>query len=589
MSTFKQIVLAFLLPLYLFYPTAAQDSATAQRTSLTITASASADRVRITAPASIVQMHVEVFAAGGEKLFDQEIRGGNVFDWHLQDGQAQRLAPGTYVCVVTAKSVSGKLTQRIGSVQIGENSVSVRPAAAQQLSAQQTQTIGPVEDDSSWTIPGSDEQQTATVIAHDGADGQMIRGRGALTFRIGNFFSGIDTEQMRLTEAGNLGIGTSDPRSRLDVAGTIRAERYLVVRPKLSGAEKTATNSVSADAVDPGQSLISGSGTQDRIAKWTDNAGTLGDSGITETGGLVGIGTTTPDSKLVVSSNSASLPPAVSIARFAAADGVQTAVFADAFGTNPLFNVRRANGTAAAPSAVQANQLLGVIGASGYGASAYMGTRARVGFFASENWTNTANGTYLTFNTTSNGAAVGGGIERMRVDSVGRVGIGTPTPGSLLDVAGDINVTGNAVIGGNIAAKYQDVAEWVQARKPIAPGTLVILDSALANAVVASGRAYDTHVAGVISPRPGLVLGEAGAGKVLVATTGRVKVMVDATRHPIQIGDLLVTSDKPGVAMKSLPIKVRGVLIHRPGTIVGKALEPLAKGQGSILVLLSLQ
>ena len=318
--TFASMLLAALLATTAFGQEI--NSTQAQKSSLTITANAAGERVRITAPASIVQMHIEVYAATGQRVFDNEVRGGNVFDWHLQDGQAQRLAPGAYVCVVTAKSVSGKLTQRIGAVQIGENSVSVRPAAAQQLSAQQTQTIGPVEDDSSWTTPGSDEQQTATVIAHDGIDGQMIRGRGALSFRIGNFFSGIDTEQMRLTEAGNLGIGTSDPHSRLEVAGTIRAERFLVVKPKPAGAEKTATNSLSADAVDPGQSLISGSGTQDRIAKWIDNAGTLGDSGIIETGGLVGIGTTTPDSKLVVSSNSATLPPAVSIARFAAADGV---------------------------------------------------------------------------------------------------------------------------------------------------------------------------------------------------------------------------------------------------------------------------
>ena len=51
------------------------------------------------------------------KSADEEIRGGNVFDWHLQDGQAQRLAPGAYVCVVTAKSISGKLTQKIGTVR----------------------------------------------------------------------------------------------------------------------------------------------------------------------------------------------------------------------------------------------------------------------------------------------------------------------------------------------------------------------------------------------------------------------------------------------------------------------------------------
>jgi hypothetical protein len=433
MSAFKQIVLAFLLALYLFYPTAAQDSAAPQRSFPTITAAASGERVRITAPASIVQMHLEVYAASGEKLFDQEIRGGNVFDWHLQDGQGQRLAAGSYVCVVTAKSISGKLTQKIGTLNVAEKSVSVQPASSSQLSAVQAQTIGPVEDNSSWTIAGN-EPETTTVIAHDGTDGQMIRGRGALSFRIGNFFSGSDTEQMRLTEAGRLGIGTSDPQTTLDVAGTIRAQRFLVVKPKSARADKTASNTPTADAVDPGQSLISGTGTQDRVAKWIDNSGTLGDSSITDTGGFVGIGTTTPGSKLVVSANSATLPPATGVARFADADGVQTSVFADAFGTNPIFNVRRANGTAASPSAVQASQVLGVIGASGYGASAYMGTRARVGFFASENWTNTANGTFLTFNTTADGAATPGGSERMRIDNFGNVGIGTTATSSTLAV-----------------------------------------------------------------------------------------------------------------------------------------------------------
>ena len=36
-------------------------------------------------------------------------------------------------------------------------------------------------------------------------------------------------------------------------------------------------------------------------------------------------------------------------------------------------------------------------------------------------------------------------------------------------------------------------------------------------------------------------------------------------------------------------IDVGGARIHRPGTLLGKALEPLAKGTGEILVLLSLQ
>jgi hypothetical protein len=165
----------------------------------------------------------------------------------------------------------------------------------------------------------------------------------------------------------------------------------------------------------------------------------------------------------------------------------------------------------------------------------------------------------------------------------GKVGVGTAAPATALHVIGDVTVSGN------ISAKYQDVAEWVPTTQQLAAGTVVVLDTARDNHVVASGAPYDTRVAGVISARPGLSLGEAGEGRVLVATTGRVKVRVDATRGAIRIGDLIVTSDVAGVAMRSEPVSFGGVAMHRPGTIIGKALESLAGGTGEILVLLSLQ
>lgn len=193
-------------------------------------------------------------------------------------------------------------------------------------------------------------------------------------------------------------------------------------------------------------------------------------------------------------------------------------------------------------------------------------------------------------------AATGGGVSSQWVSNgnsifynLGNVGIGTVNPPTRLHVIGDGRFTGNLTVDGNIAAKYQDLAEWVPATEQFSAGTVVILDPAKSNQITSSTTSYDTRVAGIVSENPGITLGEKGTGKVLVATTGRVRVKVDTVNGPIRIGDLLVTSEREGYAMKSLPLEIGGARLHRPGTLIGKALEALDHGTGEILLLLSLQ
>jgi hypothetical protein len=201
----------------------------------------------------------------------------------------------------------------------------------------------------------------------------------------------------------------------------------------------------------------------------------------------------------------------------------------------------------------------------------------------------TYGGSVIRFLTNAQTSSPSSAVERMRIDRSGNVGIGTLDPQFTLDVTGNARFTGSINASSVIGAVYQDLAEWVPASGDVPPGTVVILNSEKSNEVMPSTRSYDTRVAGVVSERPGLLLGQEGASKAKIATTGRVKVRVDATKHAIHVGDLLVTGDRPGTAMVSMPLDLGGVKIHRPGTLIGKALEPLPAGEGEILVLLSLQ
>jgi hypothetical protein len=390
-----------------------------------------------------------------------------------------------------------------------------------------------------------------------------------------------------------VGINQPSPTHKLDVGGLINSNQGLCI----AGDCKTAWSQVGG-----------GGGS----SQWT----TTGASIYYQSGG-VGIGTQTPGYQLDVLSNSQWA------ARFKKTDATHGGILIDsAAGYNPNLGLS-VNGTIKwymNSNVAQSDSLqfwestggnprftLTQAGNVGIGTATpsyklhvvESGSNSFAARFDQTNGT-ASNGLYIKTQTSSSGDTAlhvqssNGATELISARNNGNVGIGTATPTERLHVAGNGKVTGNLTVegtveGGNIKAKYQDLAEWVPATEQLSAGTVVVLDATKSNHVVSSAAAYDTRVAGVISAQPGITLGEGGEGKVLVATTGRVRVKVDASRGPIQIGDLLVTSDIAGVAMKSEAVEFAGRKMHMPGTIIGKALEPLAKGRGEMLVLLSLQ
>lgn len=164
-------------------------------------------------------------------------------------------------------------------------------------------------------------------------------------------------------------------------------------------------------------------------------------NGVSGNGGLPQIG--------YFSLNSAAsgpTPQATTVLQGVGADAANVRAELDSFGGIPILTLRRADGTKAAPTAVQSTEELGSVNFWGYGTSAYSATAsARLSGYATENWSTTAHGTKIIFSTTPNTSITLTDVAQIDQD-------GTFSIGAILANDSSLGVTGQAAAqGGDIA------------------------------------------------------------------------------------------------------------------------------------------
>ena len=242
MSLTARIALSLLLTLSPFVNLIAQEStANRQTPAPMLTATASGNSVRYVSMGEVHQTRLQVFSTEGAQVFDSGPRLGNLIDWQLNDQQGSVLSDGSYLFLVTVKDFSARLTQKYGVAVLEQEQVYLERVNSNELS-----------------------QPQATAL-----------------------------ESNRQSEA-------LMPLDRIGAAGLNRAATTTAsTNASSAGAKATATGASSA-ATTPTVDNIGGTGTQNRIAKWVDGAGNLGDSNITEVDNKVGIGTPTPDAALKI-------------------------------------------------------------------------------------------------------------------------------------------------------------------------------------------------------------------------------------------------------------------------------------------------
>lgn len=251
----------------------------------------------------------------------------------------------------------------------------------------------------------------------------------------------------------NVTNATSTITGALQIAGGVGIGRDLYVGGTIYGATiagsiSSATNSVNAANV----ATIAGTTSATHFLTFVDSNNvssanellyTTSTFVVNPSTGYVGIGVTNPETLFNVQTTGATSAEI----RASGVNGIVSAHLSAGNTNGPSFVLNKSRGNVFNKAAVSSGDTLGQISFQGFDSV----NNLTVAFIRSvvETYTTVSNvSSYLAFGTSPSF----GGTERMRIDSVGRVGIGTTTATSLLHVNGTTQINGVTTITNTTAA-----------------------------------------------------------------------------------------------------------------------------------------